>query len=330
RRLGVMRVLVVTGEASGDAHAAKVARALQSHGASITAVGGPALAAAGARMLARIESLSVVGFAAVVGRLPALWSLERRLAAAFRQREFDVVVPVDFAGFNLRVARAATRAGLPVLYFIGPQVWAWRAGRLRALKRWTRHVALILPFEKPLYDAAGVRASFVGHPLLDDPVREAAAVDCDLGLFPGSRPQEIKRHLPVLLDAASLLRRRRGGLRLLLSRAPTVDAKAMAAALRTRGFDPHGTLTDEPARAAMQRCRALLVASGTATLEAALAERPFAVLYRAGWLDYEVARRLVRVSSIALANLVAGEKVVREYLQARASAPALAAEAERL
>jgi lipid-A-disaccharide synthase len=324
-----MRTLVVAGEASGDAHAAAVVRQLQAAGASITAVGGPALAATGAEIVAGIDSLAVLGFVDVLAKLPHLASLKSDLEKRLRRDRFDLLLTVDYPGFNLRLAAAARRLGVPVLHYIGPQVWAWRAGRLATLRAVTNHVALILPFEKPLYDAAGVTATHVGHPLLDDAVVEPGAPDYDLGCFPGSRPQELARHLPVLLEAAVRLRAARPGLRILWSRAPTVAAAPYAAALAAHGFDA-GDLTGEPARVAMRRCRASLVASGTATLEAALAERPFAVLYRTGRINFAVARRLVRLPHVALANLVAGEGVVREYLQDAASPAALAAEAARL
>jgi lipid-A-disaccharide synthase len=198
-----MRVLVVTGEASGDVHAAKVVRHLHDAGAQVAAVGGPALAATGARILERVEALTVVGLLEVAGRIPRLLALKRRIDAALRAREYDLVLLVDYAGFNLRLAASAQRAGIPVLYFVGPQVWAWRAHRLGAMRRNVDHVALILPFEKPHYDAAGVPATFVGHPLLDDPAAMEVEADRDLGLFPGSRPQEIAQHLPLLLAAAA-------------------------------------------------------------------------------------------------------------------------------
>lgn len=325
-----MRVLVVTGEASGDAHAAKVVQILRTRGAVVDAIGGPAIAAAGATLLGRIEDLSVVGFVEVIGRLPRLWALGRRLQAALRRGDYDLFLPVDFAGFNLRIAAAAAAAGVPVLYYIGPQVWAWRAHRLAAMRRVASHVALILPFEKPLYDAAGIPATFAGHPLLDDAREAAVPEDRDLGLFPGSRAQEISRHLPLLLQAATRVQRSHPGLRVLVSRAPTVPLRTMSATLEAHGFDPASALADEPARRSMQRCRALLVASGTATLEAALSERPFAVLYRTNPVNYAIVRRLVRVPYAALANLVAQEAVVREYLQGDATPAALALEAGRL
>ncbi len=325
-----MRVLVVAGEASGDAHAAKVVRHLVARGDRVLAVGGEQLTAAGATLVAHIDALSVLGFVEVWARLPRLLALYRKLQALLRGGELDLFLPVDFPGLNLRLAATARRAGVPVLYYVGPQVWAWGAGRLQRLQQCVDHVALILPFEPALYARSGVPASFVGHPLLDDPEERERGTEVDLGLFPGSRPQEVRRHLPVLLDAALLLRRKHPSLRLLVSRAPTAPAAWMGAELQARGFDAATVLESAPAARLMRRARALFVASGTATLEAALAERPFAVLYRTGWVNYALARRLVRVPHIALANLVAGEGVVREFIQQEASPAALAVEMERL
>jgi len=325
-----MRVLVVTGEASGDAHAAGVAVRLAAAGAEVSAVGGPALAAAGARIVHRIESLSVLGSVEVIRRLPHLLAFEREIATRLRDGGFDLFLPVDFPGMNLRLAAAAHRAGVPVLYYVGPQVWAWRPGRLPRMRGVVDHVALVLPFEKPLYDAAGVPATFVGHPLLDDPIPPPAEPDTDVALFPGSRPQEVLQHLPVLLDAARRARARHPGLRVRVSRAPTVDTELLHGLLRRHGFDPEREVDAGPARQVMARSRMLLVASGTATLEAALAARPFAVLYRTGRVNYALARRLVRVPHIALANLVAGEGVVREYVQDAVEPEALAGEIELL
>jgi lipid-A-disaccharide synthase len=324
-----MRILIATGEPSGDAHAAKVVPHLVRAGFAVDAVGGPALAAAGATLVDDIAALSVIGLVEVVGRLPRLWRLQSRLAAALRARRWDVLLTVDYPGFNLRLAQVAHRAGIPVVHYVGPQVWAWRAHRLRVLRRAVDHVALVLPFEPPLYAAAGVAATFVGHPLLDDPQPPPAPPDFDLGLFPGSRPQEIERHLDVLLAAAARVRAARPGLRVLVSRAPSVDPARFTAAVAAHGFAPE-SITAAPARSALSRCRAALVKSGTTTLEAALAATPFAVLYRTSPLTFAIARRLVRVPFVALANLVAGEAVVREYLQGAATPTTLAAEAERL
>ncbi|UCE01947.1 MAG: lipid-A-disaccharide synthase [Candidatus Latescibacterota bacterium] len=324
-----MRVLIVVGEASGDSHAAKVARRLRERGARITAVGGEALRAAGAELVEHIESLSVLGFVEVLRSLPRFVALKRRIDAMLRDGGFDLFLPVDFPGLNLRLAASASRAGVPVLYYIGPQVWAWRAGRLQRMRERVDQVALILPFEKALYDAASVPALFVGHPLLDDPVPPVGERTVDLALFPGSRPQEVVRHLPPLLDAIERVRRKRP-LRAAISVAATAPLDWMRQTLAIRGIDPEEVLHTEPAGALMRSARALLVASGTATLEAALSGSPFAVFYRTGRINYAVARRLVRVPQVALANLVAGEAIVREYIQEQLHPAALEAEIERL
>jgi lipid-A-disaccharide synthase len=325
-----LRVLLVAGEASGDAHAARVVRLLVERGATVTAVGGEAVRAAGAHLLAHIDALAVLGIVEVVQRLPRLLAVKRRLEHAIQHDGYDLFLGVDYPGLNLRLARSAHGAGIPALHYIGPQVWAWRAHRLRHMRRYVDHVALVLPFEKPLYDAAGIPATFVGHPLLDDAgVATDALPSCDLALFPGSRVQEVRRHLPVLLRAAALVRAQRPDLSVCVSCAPTAPADWMRAQIVASGFAA-SVLRTAPARALMASARAMLVASGTATLEAALAARPFAVLYRTHRINFEVARRLVRLPYVGLANLVAGEAVVREYLQDDAAAPALAREAERL
>lgn len=324
-----MRVLLVAGEASGDAHAAKVVEHLRRDGAVIRAVGGPALAAAGAEIVEPIDALAVLGFIEVLSKLPGILRVQRRLEHLLDSERFDLFLGVDFPGFNLRLAAQARRRGVPVLHYIGPQVWAWRARRLRTLRRVTNHVALILPFEKPLYDAAGVTATFVGHPLLEDAADDAATPDCDLGLFPGSRMQEVRRHLPLLLGGAALLRRRKEDLRVRVSRVATLPLVLYERAAAAAGFPP-GIVDTTPARQLLRRCRTSLVASGTATLEAALAGNPFAVLYRTSAINYAVVRRLVHLPHVSLVNLVAGTEVVREYLQDAASPSALAEEAARL
>ena len=325
-----MRVLVSVGEASGDAHAAKVVRCLRARGATVVAVGGRELERAGATLVESIDQLSVLGFVEVIRRLPRFWTLKHRLDDLLHSGSFDLFLPVDFPGFNMRLAASAHHAGVPVLYYVGPQVWAWRARRLHRLRQHVDHVALILPFEKPLYEAAGVASTFVGHPLLDDPVPAPPTPDYDLGLFPGSRRQEVVRHLPVLLQAVRRARQTSGALRVIVSCASTAPVEWMRVTLQAHGFNPDTELSDAPARELMQRVRASLVASGTATLEAALARRPFAVFYRTGRLNYAVARRLVHVPHVALVNLVAGREVVREYVQGALDVAALAREIDVL
>jgi lipid-A-disaccharide synthase len=262
----------------------------------------------------------------VVRHLAFFRRLLRRVTRLLESGEVDLVIPVDYPGFNLRVARAAHANGVPVLYYISPQVWAWKAGRARQLARHAARVAVILPFEVEVLGAAGARVTFVGHPLLEraEDVMGRSAF-CDrwdldperpiLALLPGSRRQEIDRHLHVFVEAATRVRARMPDVQPVLARAATVPTATLAEARLSVVDDTHGLL---------RHARAALVKSGTSTLETALAGTPFVVAYRTHPLTFWLARRLVRVEHVALANLVAGDGVVPEVLQAEATPGRLA------
>ena len=320
---------MLAGEASGDAHGARVAREIGRRwpGAEIVGLGGEGMAREGVDILAGLDELSVMGFAEVVRRLPFFRRLERRVKAVLAGGGIDLVLPIDYPGFNIRIAAHAARSGIPVLYYIGPQVWAWKAGRARRLARIADRIALILPFEPRLYHVHGGRAEFVGHPLLDeasavDPVVLGDALGIDrsrpvLALFPGSRLQELERHAEPFTGAALELRRRVPELQVVVSRVPFLPDSAY------RPF-PFPAMSDAAGLRAL--ATAALVKSGTNTIEAALAGVPFAVAYVTHPLTHLLARRLVRVPHIALANLVAGRRVVPEFIQ-RDVVPAAVADA---
>lgn len=321
-------ILLLAGEASGDQHAAALARELRAvwPGVRLLGTGGPGMAEQGVELLAGLDRLAVMGFAEVARHLPFFRRLLAEVTRRLESGAVDLVVAVDYPGFNLRVARAAHGLGVPVLYYVAPQVWAWKPGRARALTRYTRHVAVILPFEVPALTAAGASASFVGHPLLERPDAapsrddfcRAAALDPArpiLALLPGSRRQEVTRHLDLFLDAAAEAGRAHPGVQPVLARAASVPEAWLAG----RGVPVVGD-----ARALLRHARAALVKSGTSTLESALEGTPLVVAYRTHPLTFALARRLVRVPHIALANLVAGEEVVPELLQRAATPRALA------
>lgn len=310
------RILILAGEASGDAHAADLIHALRARwpGIRIQATGGPLMAAAGAELLAGLDDLAVMGFAEVVRHLGFFRSLLHRVGRALRGGEVDLLICVDYPGFNLRAAAQAHEAGVPVLYYIAPQVWAWREHRAERLARIADRIAVILPFEVPLFERHGGRATFVGHPLLDHadtqplehldgpPLGEDGPV---LALLPGSRAQEIERHLGPMTEAAARLRASTPGLQVALARAEGVHLPAL----------PNWLTQVAGSRALMRRARAGIVKSGTSTLEAALAGLPFVCMYRTHPLTWALAQRLVRVDHVALPNLVAGARVVPELLQ---------------
>jgi lipid-A-disaccharide synthase len=321
-------IFLSAGEPSGDLHAARVARALRRRfpNARLLGLGGSRLAAEGTELLANVSELALMGFAEVVHRLPYFLRLRRRVFAALESERVDLVIPVDYPGFNLRLARRARSLQIPVLYFIAPQVWAWHASRAKALARDTRAVAVILPFEEAFLRRAGANARFVGHPLVDAPLAVQPRAEWHahwgldperpvLALFPGSRAQEVARHLSVFSDAAERVVRHRPEVQPVIAAAPDLEGRVYG--------EPRWPLV-EAAAGVLQQATAALVKSGTTTLEGALAGTPMVVAYRMSPLTYRIARRLVRVPHIALANLVVGERIVPEMIQEQVTPGALA------
>jgi lipid-A-disaccharide synthase len=334
--------LILAGEPSGDRVAGQLARELRALDPDLhlAAVGGPSLRAAGAEILQDIDELSAMGFVEVVRHLPRLRRLERRLRDFLAAERPSVVVPVDYPGFNLRIAAHAKRLGIPVIYYVGPQIWAWGAGRLPRIARAVDRMLVVLPFEEEIYRRAGVAVEFVGHPLLERlegaPGREAARIALGLpdrapvlGLVPGSRSQEVRRILPVMLATARRLRSRFPDLETVVSVATSVRAEEYARA----GVEDDGGAVRRMGGGAERILAAadvLLVTSGTATLEAAVMGTPLAVLYRTSTLTWVLGRILVRIPRISLVNIVAGEDLVPEFLQGRARPRAIAAWAEEV
>jgi lipid-A-disaccharide synthase len=333
--------MLVAGEASGDLHGAALCRALATAapGARLFGMGGDLMAAAGLERLADIKETAVVGFSEVIRRLPALRRTYGRLVAALTTERPHALVLIDYPGFNLRLARAARAAGVPVVYFIPPQIWAWRPGRLETIRRRVSLVLAVFPFERALYGTAGVPVEFVGHPVLDAlpaaPTRAAARQQLGLdanglviGLLPGSRAQEIERLLPMMRDAAARIARARPGARFVLGMAPSVSRDAVEQHL---AGGPKVDVVADRTYAVVRASDLLLAVSGTVTLEAALLGTPMVVCYRLSAVSERIAAVLARVPWISLANIVLGRRVVPELYRRRdATAERLAAEALRL
>lgn len=330
--------MIVAGEASGDLHGARLAAALRRlhPQLSVEGMGGAEMRQAGVRLLADAGDTAVVGLTELWEKRRALRHALRRLRQHLATARPALLVCIDFPDFNLLLARTARRLSVPVCYFISPQVWAWRRGRIRTIRRLVRKMLVLFPFEEAMYREAGVDVTFVGHPLLDVlaevPPREACRASLGatgtspiLGLLPGSRQAEIRRHLPLLLQAAARLAADRPDLRLFLGLARPLDGGAIEAAVAASGIRPtiiHGR-TPEVIRAA----DLLLAVSGTVTLEAAILGTPMIITYRLGALSWLLARLLVRVRFIGLPNLVAEEGIVPELIQFEATPERLAAAA---
>jgi lipid-A-disaccharide synthase len=317
-------IVISSGEMSGDMHAAILVRSLRERlpGARIAGMGGDRCRDAGAELLYHYRDYAILGFTEVLANLPRLLRLKRGMERAIAGA--DLFVAVDYPGLNLRLADHARRRGVPVLYYIGPQVWAWGAGRLDRMAGVVDRMAVILPFEEPLYRDKGIAVEFVGHPFVVDhemdpplPQSERSGV----GLLPGSREQEVSRILPALLGAASRIRERFPDEPFVVGRssgvAPAVYDRIIADA--RVGVE----VSDDPI-GVMRASRLLLVASGTATLQGALAETPLVIVYKVSPLNYLLARRLIRIEQIGLINVILGEPAAPELIQSRATPGAIA------
>jgi lipid-A-disaccharide synthase len=334
--------MISAGEASGDLHGATLCRALRQLAPDmrLLGMGGPRMAAAGLEVLIDPTARAVVGGTEVLRRLPMLLGAYRTLARRLQGERARALVVIDFPDFNMRLARQARRMGVPVVYFIPPQAWAWRHRRASSIARLASRVLTVLPFEGEFYQRAGARVEFVGHPLLDvlplDLGREEArrrlgllGDDPVVGLFPGSRRDEVERLLPAMLTAAAELGGRTGR-RFLLGRAASVDRDLVSRIVARSPAAEAVEVLDHRTHEIMRAANAALVASGTATLEAALLGAPMVVCYRVSRLTEAAARLLIQVRWISLPNLLAGRPLVPEVLQREVSGPRLAAEMRRL
>ena len=328
-------LLIIAGETSGDQHGAAMVRVLREDfpNLAIFGVGGEHLRAAGVETLFDIEALNVVGLVEVLAKVPSGLLMARRLLQTARERGTRVVMVIDAPGFNLPFARWAKQAGLRVVYYVSPQIWAWRQNRVHKVARRVDKMLTLFPFEVPFYAAAGVDAEYVGHPLLDClpglPDRSQAAQTLGLdaqrpivALLPGSRRREVEFLLEPMLAALTLIRQDLPEVQSVLPVAPTVSDTVQRA---MSGFSGALKVVNQQSLTALCAADFALVASGTATLEAGLIGTPMVIAYRVNRLTAWLARRLLRVSHIGLINIVAGRQVVPELLQEAVSPHTMAA-----
>ncbi len=335
-------VLIVAGEASADLHASRVLEELRKLRPEVHAfgVGGPRLRAAGLEALAPAEDISVMGLAEVIPRIPRILGILRALRLAAAERRPKAALLVDLPDFNLRLAAKLKALGIPVVYYVSPTIWAWRPKRAKKIAKVVDRMLCILPFEERFYEGTGVSARFVGHPLADRPAPGTAesyraelglpAASTTIALVPGSRPSELRRIFPAMLDAAERIRAIRPDAQFVVPVAPTLAREQLAPYLASPLDHPDVKLVDGHTEEVVGASDAALVKSGTSTLEAALMLRPMVVVYRLSWLSYLVGRLLVRIAHFALVNILAGRGLVPELLQGAASPERMAAEIERL
>jgi lipid-A-disaccharide synthase len=333
--------MIVAGEASGDLHGSNLVKeALRKNpDLSFFGMGGPKMREAGMTTLVDSSEMAVVGLIEVISHFTVIYRAFSTLKRIIRTDPPDLLILIDYPDFNLHLAQVAKRAGVRVLYYISPQVWAWRVGRVRKIARLVDRMAVVFPFEVPFYEREGVPVTFVGHPLVDtvyptmirteaqahfglDPARKT------VGLFPGSRKGEIKNLAETILEAAALLKKHFPDLQFVLPLASSLTTTDIAPFLESS--DLNIRVIEGKTYDVMQVCDAIITVSGTVTLEAALMGVPMVIIYRVSPLTYAVAKRLIKVDHIGLCNIVAGERVVRELVQDDAEPAWIAAEIARI
>jgi len=325
-----MKVLLSCGEPSGDLYAGALTRELLSLDPSthVFGMGGDQLREGGGDVAEDYRGLTVTGLSEAVSTLPRAWATYRRLVALARRERPDVFVPIDFPDFNFRLASSLHRLGIPVAYYICPQVWAWRRSRLRSIKRFTTRALVIFPFEESVYQQANIPVEFVGHPLVDlfergrpgDSWHRGHGLDPKsptVALLPGSRPNEVRAILPVLVEAMPLIERRVRGTQFVVARAPYLDDGLFSAVLdrSSHGLPRAPIVVEAQTDDVLSAADVVVTASGTATVQTALHERPMVIVYRLSPVTYRLVKTFAHVESAGMVNLIAGEKIVPELLQ---------------
>jgi lipid-A-disaccharide synthase len=337
------KILIVAGEASGDILGANMIRAAHALEPDLEffGVAGTRMQQAGCSLLRPSSDLAVMGLVEVVRHLPRIWSVYRDIKRVLNSEHSrpDVVVLIDSPDFNLRIAKIARKAGVPVLYYVSPQVWAWRRARVHTIARDVDKLATILPFEPEYYSGLDIDVRYVGHPLLDEVDIQTPAEDFRaehdlgeaspvIGLLPGSRRNEIHYALPTILEAAQLLKQRYPDVGFLMPVASGLDRKLLLDHILARGLDVK--LVDDTIYTSVAACDAVIAVSGTVTLQTALVQIPMVIIYKGSALTYAIGKRLVSIKHFGLPNIVAGRRVIQELLQNEANPEAIAAEIERI
>ncbi len=319
------RIMIIAGEASGDLHGANLVNAMKRKNSNIRflGIGGRRLADTDVEIVMDASEISVVGITEVLPKLKNIFKGISTVKNHLRTGRPDLLILIDFPDFNLHIAAAAKRLKIPVLYYISPQIWAWRSGRVKKIARLVDHMAVILPFEEKFYRKHNVPVTFVGHPLLDkseaktqsilkNPERIGTTV---VGLLPGSRDREVETLLPVMLDAAAILRERYAKIRFTVSVAPSIQKDSIETAIRERGETDCYELSSEGVDSIFSKCSLVVAASGTVALEAAISGTPMVIIYKVSPLTYVLGKALIQVKNMCLVNLISGKEIIPELAQ---------------
>lgn len=324
----VNRMMIIAGEASGDMHGAKLAQSIKKmdHQSFIFGVGGSAMKAEGVQLLVDASILSVVGITEVFSNLPTIYRSMSIVKKALRQLKPNLLILIDFPDFNFHVAEFAKKLGIPILYYISPQIWAWRQGRVKKIKRLVDHMAVIFPFEASFYRKHQVPVTFVGHPLLDRIAPVAApALSSDfqdaptVGLLPGSREKEVSTLLPVMLEACKKIQKVYSNARFNVSCSDSIHADRMMDIVNRHNADLDVDVIKGRVEQVIRNSQILVAASGTVTLEAALYGVPTVIVYKVSPTSYWLGRRLIKVKHIGIVNLIVQKSLLPELIQDDAS-----------
>jgi lipid-A-disaccharide synthase len=321
-------VTILAGEVSGDQHGAKLVSAMKKKTPSLffCGMGGDALRRAGVRIVVEASELTVVGITEVFVKIPAILQARAKIKKLLISLKPDLLILIDFPDFNLHIAAVAKKLDIPVLYYISPQIWAWRQGRVKRISQLVDHMAVILPFEQQFYKEHNVPVTFVGHPLLDanlpaaGPISKAnPSVPTVIGLVPGSRDIEVIRHLPVMLDSANILTERFEQATFIISHAPSVERERIQTVIEGHHLRATVEVISDGVEKVFERCDAIVAASGTVTLQAAIYGIPMVIIYKVSPVSAWLGKALIRVPNVGLVNLVAGRELVPELLQENAT-----------
>jgi lipid-A-disaccharide synthase len=336
----IKNILISAGEASGDMHAANLVQKVKKIAPDMRfyGMGGDLMRNAGADVIVDANSLSIIGLLEIITKFFKLLAAFRAMKRALFRDKPDLLILVDYPGFNLRLAKVAKKAGIKVLYFISPKVWAWNQGRVKTIKESVDMMAVIFPFEVDFYKKWQVPATFVGNPLLEivkpKLARENALKEFHLdpnhktvGLFPGSRKGEIKRLLPIMLETAKLLKEHDPNLQFILPQASSISIDDLQPYLQTSSIEVR--IVKNQNYDAMQVCDAIIAASGTVTLEIAIMGIPLTIIYKISWLEHQIAKLLVKIPYIGLCNIVSNKQIAQELLQDDATPENIAREIDK-
>lgn len=325
--------MIIAGETSGDLHGAKLVKAMQkrNQGLFFCGIGGQALKESGVDILIDAREISVVGITEVFSKIPNILRSLRMVKKTFKTMRPDLLILIDFPDFNLHVAATAQKMGIPVLYYISPQIWAWRPGRVKKIDKLVDHMAVILPFEEDFYRKQRIPVTFVGHPLLENSLPTKERIEDKwmndipaIGLLPGSRHGEIERHLPVMMDAARILLKKIEIIKFIISLSPDVGEEHVKEIVKKHKGEADFEIVAGNVRKVFEQSKVVMAASGTVTLESAISGTPMVIIYKVSPVSFWLGKAMIRVKNIGLVNLIADKEIVPELVQEEASSTRIA------